>query len=460
MLRQILSAATLVAVVTAQNEGIIETLNTVPELSDLVTYLDKYPGLTTWLQGLSDITFLAPSNDAFAALADSSAVPSVPVDEIDAEALLSYHVLDGTFYGFGYDEYIHLPTAMLPHADANESMVTGGSMVIARGSSWSSAVTFTSGDLETSESDGVPLNFTGGVIYTIDSFLTLPQTFQQTAEEQDMLGAQPFADAVITVPGTLENVTIDDLSGVTIFLPMNYSLQEVGNVIENMTKSEFDRLVAYHIIDEVLEINPDSPPTGYYSTYEGTGVTIFSSNDFVFINNARIVGSPNWIFKGGMIYTIYGVLNPRNVSIDADASDAEIAFAGATYTPDFTFPTSDSGSTPKGSSPSAISSASSSGLSTGAKAGIGVALAALLAVLIGVCFFMHRRRRNKRELGLDTTNTKYQYPMSYPLKDLGVSISHEELVANAAKPALGPIKEFTPSASVHSLGQAVKETSI
>ncbi|EXJ58400.1 hypothetical protein A1O7_05825 [Cladophialophora yegresii CBS 114405] len=459
MLRQILSVTTLLAFVTAQNEGIMETLNTVPELSELVTYLDKYPGLTTWLQGLSDITFLAPNNDAFAVLADSSAVPSLPIDEIDAEALISYHVLDGTFYGFGYDEFIHVPTAMLPHADANESMVTGGSMVIARGSSWSSAVTFTSGDQETSESDGEPLNFTGGVIYTINSFLTLPQTFQETAEEQAMLGAQPFADAVITVPGTLENMTIDDLSGVTIFLPMNYSLQEVGNVIENMTKSEFDRLVSYHIIDEVLEINPDSPPNGYYSTYEGTGVTIFSSNDFVFINNARVVSSPNWIFRGGMIYTIYGVLNPRNVSIDADASDAEIAFAGATYTPDFTFPTSDIGSTPT-SSPSPIPSASSSGLSTGAKAGIGAALAALLAILLGVCLLWRMRRRSRRELGVDTTVPKYQYPLGYPLKDLEVSVSHEELVANAAKPARGPIKAFTPSVSVHSLGQAVKETSI
>jgi uncharacterized surface protein with fasciclin (FAS1) repeats len=306
MFQQIFAAAILLAFATAQDEGIIETLNTMPEVSELVTYLDKYPGLTTWLQGLSDITFLAPSNDAFAALADSSTVPSLPVDEIDAEALISYHVLDGTFYGFGYDEYIHVPTAMLLHADANESMVTGGDMVIARGSSWSSAVSFTSGGLHVSESYGEPLNFTGGVIYVIDSFLTLPPTFQETAEAEDMLGAQPFADAVITASDTLKNVTIDDLSGVTIFLPMNYSLQEIGNVIENMTKSEFDRMVSYHIIDEVLEINSDAPPSGYYQTYEGTGVTIFSSNGFVFINNARIVGSPNWIFRGGMIYTIYG----------------------------------------------------------------------------------------------------------------------------------------------------------
>jgi hypothetical protein len=86
-------------------------------------------------------------------------------------------------------------------------------------------------------------------------------------------------------------------------------------------------------------------------------------------------------------------------------------------------------------------------------------VAALLAILIGVCAFMRQKRRTKRELGMDT-NTKYQYPMSYPMKDLEGSISHEELVANAAKPARGPIKEFTPNVSVHSLGWTVKETSI
>ncbi len=314
MLRQLFSLATAIAFVAAQTEGIFETLNTIPELSELVTYLHKYPGLTTWLQGLSDITFLAPSNDAFDALSLSTSIPSLPLDENNAEVLISYHVLQGMFYGFGYDGdldgdldgYLQLATAELSHAEANESMVTGGEIVVARGSSWSSAVTFTSGDLHMSESYGEPLNFSGGVIYTIDSFLRLPQTFKESANQQDMLGGDAFADAVISVPGTLTNVTIDDLSGVTIFLPMNYSLQEIGNVIENMNKTEFDRLVSYHIVDMVLDIQPDSPPSGYYQTYEGTGVTIFSSNGFVFINNARIVGSPDWIFRGGMIYTIYG----------------------------------------------------------------------------------------------------------------------------------------------------------
>jgi hypothetical protein len=155
------------------------------------------------------------------------------------------------------------------------------------------------------------------------------------------------------------------------------------------------------------------------------------------------------------------VLNPNNVTVNANITDEEIAFAGATFTPDFTFPTTNS--RPKPSSPGTVSpspsAGGSSGLSNGAKAGIGVAAAALVAILIGICSFARQRCRTRKELGGDT---KFQYPQgpSYPMKDLEVSVSHEELVANAAKPARGPIKEFTPNVSVHSLGWEVKETSI
>ena len=73
---------------------------------------------------------------------------------------------------------------------------------------------------------------------------------------------------------------------------------------------------------------------------------------------------------------------------------------------------------------------------------------------------MRQRRTTKKEFGAET-QFQHPYPAanSYPMKDLEVSISHEELVANAAKPARGPIKEFTPNVSVYSLNRDVKETS-
>ncbi|KIY00757.1 uncharacterized protein Z520_03422 [Fonsecaea multimorphosa CBS 102226] len=445
MLQKLLPAVVCICLglVTAQDEGIIETLNGVAELSDLVTYLDRFPDLTVWLQGLSDITFLAPNNDAFAALADSSTIPSIPLDAADAEALMSYHVLNGTFYSFSSDEYSLVTTALLSSTYEN---VTGGQVLAAKGSPWSDAISFTSGNLQTSETEGSALDFTGGIIYIIDSFLTLPGSFKETVEAEDMLGGSAFAEAVVTTGG--QQLTIDQLSDVTVFLPMNYSLQEIGSVIENMTWTELERLVSYHVVDQLLDINPDSPPSGKYATYEGSEVTIFSQNGFVFINNARIVGSADWLFSGGMIYTIYGVLNPDNTTVDPNINDAEIAFANASFTLDFTFPSPGSQTSPAGSS----TGASSGGLSGGAKAGIGVAVAiAAAAILLAGAFFLLRRRR-RSPAGLPKGfQYPIQYPVQYPLKDLEVSISHSELVAKAAAPARGPLKDLTPSVSVYSL---------
>lgn len=150
----------------------------------------------------------------------------------------------------------------------------------------------------------------------------------------------------------------------------------------------------------------------------------------------------------------HSVLNPDNTTVDPNINDAEIAYAGAIYTPDFTFPTAESAPT---STP--VSSHHSHGLSTAAKAGIGAAAAVVLAILLGACTFITHQRRTRRELG-PSPDRKFQSPPSYPMKDLEASISHEELVANAAKPARLPLKEFTPNVSVYSLSPSMKETAI
>lgn len=148
------------------------------------------------------------------------------------------------------------------------------------------------------------------------------------------------------------------------------------------------------------------------------------------------------------------MLNPDNTTIDQNINDAEIAYAGATYTPDFTFPTAESAPT------STPVPSHSHGLSTSAKAGIGAAAAVVLAILIGACMFITQQRRTRRDLG--ASDRKFQSPLesAYPMKDLEASISHEELVANAAKPARVPLKDFTPTVSVYSLSPSVKETAI
>jgi hypothetical protein len=131
-----------------------------------------------------------------------------------------------------------------------------------------------------------------------------------------------------------------------------------------------------------------------------------------------------------------------------NTTGADIAWSNATLTPDFTFPNNDV------NQPNTSAVAHHSGLSTGAKAGIAVGVIVLVAMLLGLLFVGLRkcRARTNPDFGAADGKIRYQRPLSYPMKDLEGSVSHEELVKNAAKPATGFGKiEVTPSVSVVSL---------
>jgi uncharacterized surface protein with fasciclin (FAS1) repeats len=104
--RSLLLAACL-ATVRAQ-DGLMETLAIIPDLSELVAFLQMYPDLTSWLEGLTDVTFLAPNNDAFGAVGSKGSVPVLPTNLTAVEELVSYHVLEGAFYDFNAYDYINV----------------------------------------------------------------------------------------------------------------------------------------------------------------------------------------------------------------------------------------------------------------------------------------------------------------------------------------------------------------
>lgn len=179
-------------------------------------------------------------------------------------------------------------------------------MVIAKGSANSNTTIFYSGLKERSFTVGLPIQFRSGIIHVIDNTLTLPQTFTDTAEGGLFLTAEAFADAQIAIPDSETTSTLDELSDITVFLPMNHSAREIGNLIESMTRKELDRVIAYHTLNQRLVIDPEAPPNGTFKTLEGSEVSIFQANGHAFVNSARIVSPPNWLFTGGFIYLIDG----------------------------------------------------------------------------------------------------------------------------------------------------------
>lgn len=292
-----------VALVTAQDLALIDALKAQAELSSLTYLLTRSQDFVSWLEGLENVTLLAPDNTAFQQLTGSTDIASADVDEDGVQALLKYHILNGTYGNFGSGEYRSIPSLLQPSDYAN---VTGGQIVVAQGSSITTASRFISGLLQRSSTIGDPIEFGSGVIHVIDKTLTLPQTFTDTAEDRLFLTAEAFAEAEIAVPGSESPQTLDQLSDITVFLPMNHSVREIGNLIEKMTRAELDQVVAYHTLDQRLVINLEEPPNGTYMTLEGSEVSIFPSNGHTFVNSARIVGSPDWLFTGGAIYIIDG----------------------------------------------------------------------------------------------------------------------------------------------------------
>jgi len=70
-----------------------------PNLSNLTQYLGLYPQIVQTLSSLTNITLLAPSNEAFTKLLSGpGAAQANPSDKSLITALFTYHVLNGTYF--------------------------------------------------------------------------------------------------------------------------------------------------------------------------------------------------------------------------------------------------------------------------------------------------------------------------------------------------------------------------
>ena len=131
-----LSLAALAAGASAQTMNLTATLMSNADLTNLTSYVSLFPDLLTTLSMATNITILAPSNEAFAAFLNSSAGMAVTLNDTAAiQAILSYHVLNGTYPASS----IMSTPAFVPTLLNNPSYsnVTGGQVVeaVTQGSS-------------------------------------------------------------------------------------------------------------------------------------------------------------------------------------------------------------------------------------------------------------------------------------------------------------------------------------
>ncbi|MCJ1259640.1 hypothetical protein MMC24_007479 [Lignoscripta atroalba] len=316
-----LSLAALAATASAQSMNLTGTLMATPELSNLTTYVSLFPELLSSLSSATNVTILAPSNDAFAKFMNSSAGSVIAANDTAAiQAVLSYHVLMGTYPSSAVmTTPAFIPTMLSNMAFSN---VTGGQVVeaIMMGEN----VMFYSGLLQNSTVTTANVNFTGGVVHIIDTVLTPPQNISTTA----------IAAGLSSVAGALTSAelveAVDTTPDLTVFAPNNAAFQAIGSSLSNMTMESLAGILQYHVVSGMVGYSSMLMNATSLQTMQGSNVTITINNGSVFVNSAMVV-LPDVLVANGVVHVIDNVLNPDATMAMPNATmpTQSVAFSGA-----------------------------------------------------------------------------------------------------------------------------------
>lgn len=365
------SLLALAGLAFAQNTPDLATaLNSTPDLSTLSTILNGSQALLQSLAGATDITILAPSNEAFAALGNET-LSSLAANPGLITAILQYHVLNGTIRAADITNMsAFAPTLLTNPLFTN---VTGGQVVEAVKSG--DNVTIYSGLLANSSVTTADVNVTNGVVHIIDRVLTLPED----------AGSTLLAAGLTSLRGALVNASlveaVNTTPNLTIFAPNNEAFQNIGSALPNLTAEQLTDILTYHVVPST------GGPIGYSSNLEngttltslqGESITITIGEGGVFANGARVVIA-DVLIANGVVHVIDEVLNPTNQTVvDGSGDEGTPAFEGASSVSDAPFtsgqPTPTTTISPEATeaadptqSPSGASSAGASGpMKTGA----------------------------------------------------------------------------------------------
>ncbi|KAF2019740.1 FAS1 domain-containing protein [Aaosphaeria arxii CBS 175.79] len=318
-----LSLLALASYVAAQeNNQTVQDLNATltgqENLSNLTTFLSADPQLLATLSNATNITILAPSNDAFNKLAESPAFQELAGDPAAVAALLTYHVLNGTIPASAItNTSTFVPTLL---TDEKFTNVTGGQVVEAL--VVGNETVFYSGLLQNATVSQADVNFTGGVIHIIDSVLTLPLDLLDTANAANLTAVRGAINATDLID--VVNYTPD----VTIFAPTNEAFQSIGSAFENATDI-LGSVLAYHLINGTVGYSNTLENGTSLQTANGANLTItIDGNGTVFVNSARVV-VPNVLIANGVVHIIDEVLNPNNTNTpEPSATEGVPAFSG------------------------------------------------------------------------------------------------------------------------------------
>ncbi|KAM3421430.1 hypothetical protein BST61_g1824 [Cercospora zeina] len=335
----------------ASAQSFVEVLSSQPQLSSLLAALQEFPDLVEAVSQTSNITVLAPVNFALAAFLETEEGARFSADPEYARALLSYHVLQGS-YSSSYFEGIEsttrgaqfFPTLLQPGPYCN---VTGGQTVEGAPGTFriedTTNVTFFSGfvlDSNWADEGLLDLEFDGGLIHGINPPLTLPpnvSTNLVAAQRESLLGA-------IQRVGLLES--LESAGDILLFAPTNQAFQNIGSAIDDLSDDDLREILLYHVAVTNGTVYGKGLTDGLrLATLNGNELTItvqdgpgfenvgITAEDFlVFVNGVRIINF-NLPIENGVVFGVDGILNPFNTTAvpppDATAGQRQFGEASA-----------------------------------------------------------------------------------------------------------------------------------
>jgi len=317
MVGKVFIASLLTSLAAAQGtQDLNAVLSGNKNLSSLASLIQSQPAIQSALASASNITVLAPDNNAISKFLNASGGQAAVVANTGlVQALLQYHVLNGTWpaASFGSNP-LFIPSLLTNGSYTN---VTGGQRV--EGATAGNNVGLTSGLGANSTVVQADQNFTSGVVHVIDTVLTIPTNISDSllaSGLSSLYGALTQAKLIDTVEG---------LKDVTIFAPNNDAFKRVGSALENASADTVSDVLKYHVVSGGTPFYSTALKDGGVIPTIGNGsVNIHITGNNVFVNGAKVI-KPNLLVGGGVVHVIDNVLNPANPSASPSAS----ATAGA-----------------------------------------------------------------------------------------------------------------------------------
>ncbi|KAF3760346.1 hypothetical protein M406DRAFT_52985 [Cryphonectria parasitica EP155] len=278
----------------ASAQSLQEIISQNSNLTTLAGLLNQ-TGLLAELGNASNITVLAPSNDAFSVfLNESATMAQMQSDPGLVQAVLEYHVLAGTIRSTDITTTPAFAKTMLTHMTYTN--VTGGQVVKAQ--AVDSNVVFTSGLLMRSNVTQADIGFDGGVVHIIDSVLTVPQNDSATAVAANLTALA----GALTQAGLV--ATVDAAMDVTIFAPSNAGFAAISNLVGSLSMEQLTQILTYHVVSGTVGYSTTLMNGMTIPTLDGNAtVTITVDNGTIFVNSAKVV-TADVLLNNGVAHVI------------------------------------------------------------------------------------------------------------------------------------------------------------